>query len=484
MPKGFISRDFLLHTRWARRLYHEHAARMPIFDYHCHLPARDIAENRRFDSLSQAWLAGDHYKWRAMRACGVAERLITGSATDLEKFEAWAAVVPATLGNPLFHWTQLELARYFGVRSVLGPDNARAIHAECSAQLARDDYRARGLLQKMNVRVLCTTDDPTDSLEHHEALAADPSFPVRVVPAFRPDPALAIEVPSRFNAWIGRLEVAAKTTIGSYDDFIAAIRSRHDAFHAAGCRISDYGIEEPYADSFTEKGVRETFQAARGGVAPVAAEARAFKSAVLRELAGMDAEAGWTWQLHMAALRDVNSRASAQLGPNTGFDTIGDFDLVRPLARLLDHLETEGRLPKTILYSLNPSQNAELAALIGCFPSEGVPGRMQLGAAWWFNDQKAGMEDHLRTLSSIGLLSRFVGMLTDSRSFLSFPRHEYFRRILCDMLGGWMEQGEIPRDLRLVGGMVEDICWNNAAAFFGIPEKAGAGSGSVRRSGG
>jgi glucuronate isomerase len=471
MAEGFIGRDFLLGTRWARRLYHEHAEHLPIFDYHCHLPVRDIAENRRLDSLCQAWLGGDHYKWRAMRACGVAERLITGNATDQEKFEAWATVVPSTLGNPLYHWTHLELARWFGVRSPLGPGSARDIHDQCSALLARDDYRARGLLVKANVSVICTTDDPTDSLEHHQALAADPAFPVAVVPAFRPDPALGIDYPARFNAWVARLELAVGTGIGGYDDFVAAIRSRHDAFHAAGCRISDYGIEEPYTDGFTDSGVRETFHAVRAGIAPEPAEARAFKSATLRELARMDAEAGWTWQLHMAALRDVNSRASAGLGPNTGFDTIGDFPVVRPLARLLDSLETEGRLPKTILYSLNPSHTAELAALAGCFPAEGVPGRIQLGAAWWFNDQKAGMEDHLSSLASIGLLSRFVGMLTDSRSFLSFPRHEYFRRILCRLLGRWMEQGELPGDLRLVGGMVEDICWNNAASYFGIPPK-------------
>jgi glucuronate isomerase len=479
MAGGFIGEEFLLHTRWARRLYHDHAASLPIFDYHCHLPVRDIAENRRFDSLTQAWLAGDHYKWRAMRACGAAEHLVTGNASDLEKFEAWAAVVPATIGNPLFHWTHLELLRYFGVRDVLGPGNARAIHNQCSALLAGDSFRARGLLEKMNVRVICTTDDPADCLEYHAALAADPTFPIMVVPAFRPDPALAIDQPERFNAWIARLEQAANTRIDGYDEFLAALRARHDSFHAAGCRISDYGIEEPYADGFTGSVVREAFHAARNGITPYPAEARAFKSAVLLELARMDARAGWAWQLHMSALRDANSRASARLGPNTGFDTIGDFPIVRPLARLLDRLDSEGALPKTILYSLNPASNAELAALIGCFSGEGVPGKMQLGSAWWFNDQKAGMEDHLRTLASIGLLPRFVGMLTDSRSFLSFPRHEYFRRILCSMLGGWMEQGEIPRDMRLVGGMVEDICWNNAAAYFGIAEKSAKGTASA-----
>lgn len=478
MAGGFIDRDFLLRTRWARRLYHDHAARMPIFDYHCHLPVREIAENRRFGSLTEAWLAGDHYKWRAMRACGVPERLVTGGASDLEKFEAWAAVVPATVGNPLFHWTHLELMRYFGVGEMLAPGNARGIHEQCSALLATEGFRTRGLLEMMRVRVICTTDDPADSLDHHAVLARDASFPVTVVPAFRPDPALAIDRPDRFNAWIARLEKAAGATVGSYEELLGALQNRHDAFHTAGCRISDYGIEEPYAEDFSESVVREAFHAARGGIPPLPAEARAFKSAVLLELGRMDARSGWTWQLHLAALRDVNSRASAALGPNTGFDTIGDFAMVRPLSRLLDRLDSEGALPKTILYSLNPTHNAELAALAGCFATEGVPGKMQLGAAWWFNDQKAGMEDQLRTLASIGLLPRFVGMLTDSRSFLSFPRHEYFRRILCDVLGAGMEEGQIPRDTRLVGGIVEDICWNNASAYFGIVQK-GASEGSA-----
>lgn len=339
MARGFIDSEFLLQTRWAQRLYHGHAEALPIFDYHCHLPVADIAQDRRFGSLAQAWLAGDHYKWRAMRACGVPERLVTGDAPDRERFEAWAAAIPSTVGNPLFHWTHLELLRYFDIREVLGPGNAREIHERCSALLATDDFSARQLLQKMGVRVICTTDNPADSLEHHTALASDGSFPVTVLPAFRPDPALAVEHPARFNAWIGRLEAAAGLRVEDFEGLTAALQARHDAFHAAGCRISDLGIEEPYAEKFTEAGVRGAFQAARGGSVPGRAETRAFKSAVLLELARMDARAGWAMQLHMAALRDVNSRACARLGPNTGFDTIGDFAVVRPLARLLDRLK-------------------------------------------------------------------------------------------------------------------------------------------------
>ena len=470
--RQFIDEDFLLPTRAARRLYQGYAKGMPIYDYHCHLPVRDIAENTRFENLTQAWLQGDHYKWRAMRANGVAERLITGDASDKEKFQAWAATVPATIGNPLYHWTHLELARYFGVHgALLGPLTAASIYAACSEKLRSEGFRARGLLELMNVRVICTTDDPTDSLEHHALLRADAGFPITVVPAFRPDAAMGIESPAPFNAWVDRLAAAAGIPIDGYDAFLQALRHRHDFFHDRGCRLSDNGIEEPFAEEYTEEGIRKVFSQARGGGAPSAGEARAFKSAVLFELARMDAEKGWAWQLHMSALRNVNSRARASYGPNTGYDTIGDFTIARSLARLLDRLEAEGRLPKTILYSLNPTHNAVLASVIGCFQG-GVPGKMQLGSAWWFNDQKEGMEEQMRTLANMGLLARFIGMLTDSRSFLSFPRHEYFRRILCGLMGERMERGEIPRDFNLVGGTVRDICWNNAAAYFALPLKA------------
>ena len=444
---------------------------MPIFDYHCHLPIGDIAANRGFDNLTQAWLAGDHYKWRAMRANGTAERLITGDAPDSEKFAAWAETVPTTIGNPLYHWTHLELRRYFGVRGILSPETAGAIYGTCSEKLRSDGFHVRGLLERMNVRVVCTTDDPTDSLTHHAQLRDDPSFSVTVLPAFRPDQGMAIESPGPFNAWVDRLAAAANVDIKDYESFLKGLRLRLDYFHAHGCRISDHGIEEPCAEDATDSEVRRIFLKGRAGGVPSREEARVYRSALLVELGRMYAEKNWTWQLHMGALRDINSRAMRSLGTAAGYDTIGDFSIVRPLARLLDRLDAEGRLPKTILYSLNPADNATLAAMIGCFTEEGVRGKMQFGSAWWFNDQKEGMEAQLSMLSNIGLLSRFIGMLTDSRSFLSFPRHEYFRRILCGMLGHQMESGEIPRDFKQIGGMVQDICWNNAAAYFALPLK-------------
>jgi glucuronate isomerase len=469
--RRFMGDGFVLGTRAAERLYRGYAEAMPIYDFHCHLPPRDMAENRRFRSITEAWLGGDHYKWRAMRSSGVAERLVTGDAADTEKFAAWAAVVPDTIGNPLHHWTHLELRRYFGVTRLLSPATAEAVYEQCTQMLGREDFRVRALLTRMNVKVVCTTDDPVDSLEHHERLAADPGFPVTVVPTFRPDAALGVDDPRAFNAWIGALERASGMAVGSWTDLVAALRARHGFFHALGCRASDHGIEEPYAEACTEQEADAVLRAARAGRAPGAADVVKYRSALMRELARMDAEKGWVMQLHLSALRNVNSRFNAALGPNTGFDAIGGFPLVRPLARFLDGLDAEGRLPRTILYSLDPTDNAALAALTGCFPQEGVRGKIQLGSAWWFNDQKHGMQEQLRALADMGLLSRFVGMLTDSRSFLSFPRHEYFRRILCDMLGAGIEAGEIPADWELVGGMVRDICWNNAAEYFQVPLK-------------
>jgi glucuronate isomerase len=470
MPK-FMDDEFLLSTRTARRLYHEYAEGMPILDYHCHLPVSEIAANRGFASLTEAWLAGDHYKWRAMRACGVPERRITGDADDRDKFMAWAETVPSTVGNPLFHWTHLELKRYFGIRHTLTAASAGAIYDQCAALLAREDFHVRGLLQRMNVRVVCTTDDPADDLSLHASLKQDSSFPIAVVPAFRPDEARRVEDPARFNAWVDRLARASGLEIRAWDELVAALRARHDAFHAAGCRASDQGLEEPCAEDCTPEEASRIFRSVRSGAAPDAREARAFKSAVMRELARMDSARGWVQQLHLGAFRDVNTAMLRRLGPNTGYDVIGTFSLAQPLARHLDRLESEGILPKTILYSLNPTDHAILAVIAGCFQKEGVRGRVQLGAAWWFNDQKEGMEDHLRTLMSTGLLANFVGMLTDSRSFLSFPRHEYFRRILCAQLGRAVEAGELPGDLGLLGGIVKDVCWNNAERFFGIEMK-------------
>jgi glucuronate isomerase len=471
---GFMNEDILLTTRAARRLYNDHARDMPIFDYHCHLPVRDIAENHAFASITEAWLGGDHYKWRALRASGVAERLITGDASAEEKFRAWAAVVPRTIGNPLYHWTHLELRRYFGVRELLGPDTAADIYRRCNALLTRDEFSVRGLLTRMNVRVLCTTDDPVDSLEHHARLRDEASFPVTVVPTFRPDAAMDVRNPDAFNAWVQRLAAAADTDIGGWQSFIEALRKRHDVFHAHGCRASDHGIEEPYAEDCPPQEAQRIFVSVRAGNTPSPAEARAFASAAALELAHADAEKKWVMQLHMGALRGVSSRAIRAFGPNTGFDSIGDFALARPLARFLDRLDREGCLPKTILYCLNPADNAVLATMIGNFPEEDVRGKMQFGSAWWFNDQKNGMEEQMKILADMGLLSRFVGMVTDSRSFLSFPRHEYFRRVLCGLLGAAMDRGEIPEDYSLVGGIVRDVCWSNAAEYFGIPlQRAG-----------
>jgi glucuronate isomerase len=467
--KPFLTEDFLLQTQTARALYHDFAENMPIFDYHCHLPVEEIAADRTFENLTDIWLRGDHYKWRAMRANGIAERLITGDASDFEKFQAWAATVPKTLRNPLYHWTHLELKRYFGVSGkLLNPETAEEIYTGCSARLREGDFSTRRILERMNVKVVCTTDDPTDTLEHHLRLKADRTFPVKVLPAFRPDKALGVESPKDFNKWVDRLEASAGLAIKSFDSFLEAIRRRHDFFHQAGCRLSDHGIEHPFAVDYTAKDVNNAFEKARQGKKPTPAEALKYKSAVMLELARMDAEKGWTQQFHFGALRNINSKAMATLGPDTGYDTIGDFEMARALARFLDGLEREGRLAKTILYVMNSRDNEVVATAIGCFQDGSLPGKMQLGSAWWFNDQKDGIERQINTLSNMGLLSRFVGMLTDSRSFLSYPRHEYFRRVLCNLLGNDVENGELPDDMELLGGMVKDICFRNASAYFGI----------------
>jgi glucuronate isomerase len=467
--KPFLTEDFLLQTQTARALYHDFAENMPIFDYHCHLPVEEIAADRTFENLTDIWLRGDHYKWRAMRANGIAERLITGDASDFEKFQAWAATVPKTLRNPLYHWTHLELKRYFGVsEKLLNPETAEEIYTGCSARLREGDFSTRRILERMNVKVVCTTDDPTDTLEHHLWLKADRTFPVKVLPAFRPDKALGVESPKDFNKWVDRLEASAGLAIKSFDSFLEAIRRRHDFFHQAGCRLSDHGIEHPFAVDYTAKDVNNAFEKARQGKKPTPAEALKYKSAVMLELARMDAEKGWTQQFHFGALRNINSKAMATLGPDTGYDTIGDFEMARALARFLDGLEREGRLAKTILYVMNSRDNEVVATAIGCFQDGSLPGKMQFGSAWWFNDQKDGIERQINTLSNMGLLSRFVGMLTDSRSFLSYPRHEYFRRVLCNLLGNDVENGELPDDMELLGGMVKDICFRNASAYFGI----------------
>jgi glucuronate isomerase len=468
MP-SFLTEDFLLQTRTARTLYHDFAENMPIFDYHCHLPVAEIAANKTFENLTDIWLGGDHYKWRAMRANGVPERLITGDAGDFEKFQAWAATVPRTLRNPLYHWTHLELKRYFGVsEKLLNPETAEAIYTKCSAMLRTNDFSTRRILERMNVRVVCTTDDPTDNLEHHLTLKAESGFTVKILPAFRPDKALGVDSPGDFNRWVERLESSARIEVKDFDSFLEAIRQRHDFFHETGCRLSDHGIEQPFAADYTAKDVNQAFEKARRGKIPTPAETLKFKSAVMLELARMDAEKGWTQQFHFGALRNINSRAMATLGPDTGYDTIGDWEIARALARFLDQLDREGRLAKTILYVMNSRDNEAVAAAAGCFQDGSLPGKMQFGSAWWFNDQKDGIEKQINALSNLGLLSRFVGMLTDSRSFLSYPRHEYFRRVLCNLLGNDVENGELPGDMELLGGMVKDVCFRNAVAYFGI----------------
>lgn len=467
--KRFMDEHFLLHTETAKRLYDEFARPTPILDYHCHIPVADIAEDRRFENLTRAWLAGDHYKWRAMRACGVEERLITGDAPDEEKFRTWAAVVPQCLGNPLYHWSHLELRRNFGIVDLLNPETVEDIWNRANAFLASREGSVRSLIKNAGVKILCTTDDPVDNLRHHEKLAAEEKeWGVAVLPAFRPDAAFKCDNPALLNAWLSRLETAAASPIATWNDLIEALRARHAFFHDHGCRTADYGLETAYSAEYTVDRVRETFRKIRDGLTPGADEQLEYRSALLHTLLSMHAEAGWVQQLHLGAMRNVNSRMMDSLGPDTGYDCIGDFSQGRTLTALLDRLEKAGKLAKTILYSLNPRDNHLLAAVAGCFQGEGVPGRIQLGAAWWFNDQKEGMESHLDALANVGLLSRFVGMLTDSRSFLSYPRHEYFRRLLCSRLGGEIERGELPRDMELVGGMVRDICFNNAAAYFGL----------------
>lgn len=467
--KPFLSEDFLLHTGTARTLYHDFARNMPIFDFHTHLPVREIAENIRFQNLTQIWLKGDHYKWRAMRANGVDERFITGDGSDWEKFLAWAETVPCTLRNPLYHWTHLELKRYFGISGILlNRDTAKEIYETCSQMLSGAEFSTQRLLERMNVKVVCTTDDPVDSLEHHIRLRDEKPFAVKILPAFRPDRCLGVESPEAFNGWVGQLEAAAGRTVKDYASFLEAIRKRHEFFHSVGCRLSDHGIESPYAEDCTPKEVEGIFSRVRQGERPNAQEAVKFKSAMLIELARMDAEKGWVQQFHLGALRNVNTRAMKGLGPDTGYDAIGDFQMAGNLAGFLDTLEREGKLAKTILYVVNPQDNDLIAAMIGCFQGGAVRGKMQFGSAWWFNDQKDGIERQINALSHAGLLSRFVGMLTDSRSFLSYPRHEYFRRILCNILGTDVENGEVPDDMDLVGNMIKDICYRNAAEYFGI----------------
>jgi glucuronate isomerase len=469
LMRAFLDEDFLLETRTGAALYHEVARDLPILDYHCHLPPDQIARNHRFRSLTEIWLEGDHYKWRAMRSNGVPERLITGDASDWEKFQAWAETVPATLRNPLYHWTHMELRRPFGITGTLVDGrSARAIYDRCHELLQTDDFTTQGLLRQFKVVAVCSTDDPTDSLEPHLAHARAGSPGSRLFPTWRPDKVLAVEDPHAFNAWVDKLGAAADTTIGSYADLLAALRKRHDFFHQAGCRASDLGLERLYADPYTEADLRGAFDQARAGRTVTAEQAHRFKSALLYEMALLDHARGWVQQFHVGALRNNNARLLGKLGPDTGFDSMGDFEQARPLARFLDRLDSTDQLAKTILYNNNPRDNELMATMIGNFQDGSVPGKMQFGSAWWFMDQRDGMERQIEALSNMGLLARFVGMVTDSRSFLSYPRHEYFRRLLCNVLGKDVERGLVPSDRELLAKLVRDVCFFNARNYMGL----------------
>ena len=468
MAVKFMGSDFLLQGETAKVLYHEHAAKMPIFDYHCHIPPADIAEDKCYENLTQVWLYGDHYKWRAMRANGVAEKYITGDATDWEKFEKWAETVPYTLGNPLYHWTHLELKNVFGIKGVLlGPDTAREIYDACNAKLALPEFSCRGLMRQANVRAICTTDDPTDSLEHHVKIKAD-GFEIKVLPTWRPDKGMAVEDTVAFNVWVDKLAAVSDTAICDFDGYMTALRKRHAFFHEAGCRLSDHGVETAYAEDYSAVDIEMIFEKVRFGKEAGNDEVLKFKSAMMFEFGVMDCEAGWTQQLHIGPIRNNSSRMFKLIGPDTGFDSIGDLEIAKPLAKYLDRLDSIEKLPRTILYNINPKDNEVLATMIGNFQDGFTPGKMQLGSGWWFLDQKDGMEKQLTALASLGLLSRFVGMLTDSRSFLSYPRHEYFRRILCNFVGGQVDRGELPCEMGLLEPMIENVCYNNAVSYFGI----------------
>jgi len=466
--KPFMDDNFLLSTKPAEVLYHEYAKKMPIFDYHCHLPIQDIAENRNFLNLTQIWLNGDHYKWRAMRANGIDEELITGSASDIDKFCAWAATVPKTIGNPLYHWTHLELRRYFGISELLSAETAVSIFEKTAAMLAKKEFSVQNLLKSSMVRAACTTDDPIDSLEHHKKLAENPGFHTKILPTFRPDKALNFGSPKELNTYLDSLSTVSGIRITSFSSYIEALKNRHDYFHNAGCRLADHAIFKPvYREASTEK-IETAFTAVRSGKILSDDDIEILSTAALQQIGKMHAAGDWVMQMHIGALRNNNTRMKNLIGADTGYDSVADNPIAAPLAKFLDSLDSIGKLPKIILYSLNPNDNYTLGTMTGNFQDGIITGKLQLGSAWWFNDQKEGMELQLSALANLGLLSRFVGMLTDSRSFLSYPRHEYFRRILCNFLGELMENGEAPDDFILIGQMVQDICYNNAVNYFGI----------------
>lgn len=464
--KTFLDENFLLQNKTAEKLYHDYAKNLPIIDYHNHLIPDQVANNKQFENITQVWLYGDHYKWRAMRANGVNEKYITGNASDYEKFEKWAETVPYTLRNPLYHWTHLELQRYFDIKELLSEKTAKAIYDESSAKLQTPEYAVAGLLNKMNVEVICTTDDPIDSLEYHQQFNKQENVGFKMLPAFRPDKAMNCDDIAVLNSYIDKLSTVVNKEIHSLSDYLDALKSRHDYFAANGSKVSDHGLENIYAEDFTEEQVSQIFQKIRSGKEIEHRENKIFKSAMLFWFALWDHEKGWVQQYHLGALRNNNARMLAQLGPDTGWDSIGDYSQAQALSKFLNKLDADDQLAKTIIYNLNPADNEIFATMVGNFNDGSVAGKVQLGSAWWFLDQKDGMTKQINALSNMGLLSRMVGMLTDSRSFLSFPRHEYFRRLVCNLFGKDVENGELPNDLPWIGKIVKDICYHNAKDYF------------------
>ena len=473
MMKTFMDENFLLLSATAQELYHNHAAGLPIIDYHCHLNPKEVAEDHRFSGITELWLGGDHYKWRAMRSNGVDEKYITGDASDWEKFQKWAETMPYCMRNPLYHWTHLELRTAFGINKLLNASTAREIYDECNEKLQLPEFSARGLMRRYKVEVVCTTDDPADDLHYHRAYAEEVNCKLsncqmaKVLPTWRPDKAMAIDNPTAYRAYIEKLSATAKQDIRTYTDLLDVLQSRHDFFASVGCRLSDHGINEFYADDYTEAEVNAIFLKVMDGRQPTEEEVRKFRSALMLEGGRMDAKAGWTQQFHYGPMRNNNTKMFRRLGPDTGYDSIGTWNTSESMSRFLDKLDNEGNLAKTILYPINPSDNEMIATMIGNFQEGPTPGKIQFGSGWWFNDQLDGMERQMNALSVLGLLSRFVGMLTDSRSFLSYPRHEYFRRCLCNLIGQDVEDGKLPREeMPFIAQMVEDISYYNAKRYF------------------
>ena len=462
--RPFLGEDFLLETDAAMHLYEKYAAPSAILDYHCHLSPQDIAENRKFQNLTEIWLEGDHYKWRAMRINGVAERFCTGTASPYDKFAEWAKTVPYTMRNPLYHWTHLELKNYFGIRKVLDQTTSKEIYTECSAALQQDDFSVQSLLKRMNVEVVCTTDDPIDNLQYHQQFAKQKSG-IRMFPTFRPDKAFAVENPERYNEYLEKLASVSNVSIQSFTNLISALKNRIEFFDSLGCRASDHGLEYMFFAEHAADRADALFKKIRSGTPLDTSEKIAFKAAVLTEVCKLYHAKNWVQQFHLGALRGNNSRMLRELGPDTGFDSIGDYPQAQSMSNFFNHLDDTDQLAKTIIYNINPADNEVFATMLGNF-SLGTPGKMQWGSGWWFLDQKDGMERQMNTLSNMGLLSRFVGMVTDSRSFMSYPRHEYFRRILCNLLGHDIEKGQLPENFEWIGSMVQDVCYTNAKNYF------------------